>query len=151
MDKLNVRIPHDTLIFIGDGRKALVLRNAGDERRLHLVAEQVFVDDNPPTHEQGTDRPGRAFQRAHTNRRSSIEPTDWHDLEEHRFAHHVAAALEKLVRERGARRVIVAAPPKILADLRQSFHADVKSRIIAEIDKDLTNHPVAEIERHLAA
>lgn len=23
MDKLNIRIPHDTLIFIGDGRKAL--------------------------------------------------------------------------------------------------------------------------------
>lgn len=151
MDKLNIRIPHDTLIFIGDGRKALFLRNAGDEKFLNLTAEQVFVDDNPPTREQGTDRPGRAFKRAHTNRRSGVETTDWHDLEEHRFAYHVAAALEKLVRDRNIRRVIVAAPPKILADLRQAFHADVKSRIIAEIDKDLTKHPVAEIERHLAA
>lgn len=151
MDKLNIRIPHDTLIFIGDGRKALFLRNAGDEKFLNLTAEQVFLDDNPPTREQGTDRPGRAFKRAHTNRRSGVETTDWHDLEEHRFAHHVAAALEKLVRDRNIRRVIVAAPPKILADLRQAFHADVKSRIIAEIGKDLTKHPVAEIERHLAA
>jgi protein required for attachment to host cells len=151
MENLNIRIPHDTLIFIGDGRKALFLRNAGNEKSLNFTAEQVFVDDNPPTHEQGTDRPGRAFQRANSSRRSGVETTDWHELEEHRFAHHVAAALEKLVRDRKATRVIVAAPPKVLADLRQSFHADVKSRIIAEIDKDLTNHPVAEIERHLAA
>lgn len=151
MDKLNIRIPHDTLIFIGDGRKALFLRNAGNEKSLDLTAEQVFLDDNPPTREQGTDRPGRAFQRAQTHRRSGLEATDWHELEEHRFAHHVAAALENLVRERGIRRVIIVAPPKILADLRQSFHADVKSRIIAEIDKDLTKHPMSEIERHLAA
>lgn len=151
MDKLNVRILHDTLIFIGDGRKALFLRNAGDEKILNLTAEQVFVDENPPTRVQGTDRPGRAFKRAHTHRRSGVETTDWHELEEHRFAHHVAAALEKLVRDRKIRRVIVAAPPKVLADLRQSFHADVKSRIVAEIDKDLTKHPMAEIERHLAA
>lgn len=151
MDKLNLRIPHDALIFIGDGRKALFLRNAGDEKFLNLTAEQVFADDNPPTHEQGTDRPGRAFKRAHTNLRSGVEITDWHELEEHRFAHRVAAAMEKLVRDRKAKVVIVAAPPKILAELRKAFHADVKSRIVAEIDKDLTKHPVAEIERHLAA
>ncbi len=151
MNKLNIRIPHDTLIFIGDGRKALFLRNAGDEKFLNLTAEQVFVDDNPPSHEQGTDRPGRAFKRAHTNLRSGMETTDWHELEKDRFAQRVAEAMEKLVRERKANALVVAAPPRTLAELRQSFHPDVKRRIIAEIDKDLTNHPVAEIERHLAA
>ena len=151
MGKLNLRIPHDALIFIGDGRKALFLRNAGDEKFLNLTAEQVFADDNPPTHEQGTDRLGRAFKRAHTNLRSGVETTDWHELEEHWFAHHVAAALEKLVRERKPKVVIIVAPPKILAELRRSFHADVKSRIMVEIDKDLTKHPVSEIERYLAA
>jgi protein required for attachment to host cells len=130
---------------------ALFLRNAGNEKSLNLTAEQVLLDDNPPTREQGTDRPGCAFKRAQTHRRSGVATTDWHELEEHRFAQYVAAALEELVRERGIKRVIVAAPPKIPADLRQSFHADVRSRIIAEIDMDLTNHPVAEIERHLAA
>jgi hypothetical protein len=36
-----------------------------------------------------------------------------------------------------------------LGDLRRAFRADVKSRIIAEIDKDLTNLPVEEIEKHI--
>ncbi len=144
-----LKIPHDALIFVGDGRKALFLRNVGDEKFPNLKTEQVFVDDNPSTHEQGSDKPGRAFKRANTNLRSGVETTDWHELEEQRFAHHVAAAMEKLVRERNAKALVVAAPPRTLAELRQSFHDDVKRRIIAEIDKDLTKHPVGEIERHL--
>jgi protein required for attachment to host cells len=32
--------------------------------------------------------------------------------------------------------------------LRRAFHPEVMSRIVAEIDKDLTNEPVYEIERH---
>ena len=41
------------------------------------------------------------------------------------------------------------ASSRTLATLRKAFHADVKSRIIAEIDKDLTKHPVTEIEKHI--
>jgi protein required for attachment to host cells len=144
-----LKIPHDALIFVGDGRKALFLRNVGDEKFLNLTTERVFIDENPPTREQGSDRPGRGFKRAHTNQRSSADTTDWHELEEQRFAHRVAAAMERLVHERGAKALVVAAPPRTLAELRHSFHADVKRRIIAEIDKDLTKHPVGEIEKHL--
>jgi len=148
---MTLKIPHDAVIFVGDGRKALFLRNAGDAKFLNLKTERVFVDDNPPSHEQGTDRPGRGFARAHTNRRSAVEMTDWHDLEEHRFTQRVAAAMEMLVRERKVNALVVAAPPRTLAELRNSFNADVKSRIIAEIGKDLTKHPVDEIEKHLLA
>ena len=144
-----LKIPHDALIFVGDGRKALFLRNAGDEKFPDLKTERVFLDDNPPTHEQGTDRPGRAFQRAGTTMRSGMDNTDWHDLEEHRFVRRVADAMEQLVRERHAKALVVVAPPRALADLRTAFHPDVKGRIIAEIDKDLTNHPVSDIEKHL--
>jgi len=143
-------IPHDTLVFVGDGQKALFLRNAGDEKFPNLKTERVFKDDNPPTHEQGTDRPGREFKRAGTNRRSSVDTTDWHELEKHRFADRVAAALEELVRAEKATKIIVVAPSRTLAELRQVFHTDVKGRILSEVEKDLTNHPVADIEKHLA-
>ena len=51
-------IPHDGFVFVGDGRKSLFLRNEGDEKFPNLVTARVLVDENPPTHEQGTDRPG---------------------------------------------------------------------------------------------
>jgi protein required for attachment to host cells len=81
--------------------------------------------------------------------RSSVSQTDWHQLEEHRFAVEVAAMLERIVRDRGVETLIVVAPPRALADLRKAFHPDVKKRIIAEIDKDLTKHPIDQIEKHL--
>lgn len=34
-------IPRDALIFFGDGRKAVFLRNAGDEKFLNLKSERV--------------------------------------------------------------------------------------------------------------
>jgi protein required for attachment to host cells len=147
-----ISIPHNAIVFVGDGRKALFLRNAGDEKFPNFKTDQVFVDDNPPTHEQGTDKPGRVYAGAGTGngvRRGAVEPTDWHEIEEHRFARRVAEELEKLVRERNVRALVVAAPPRTLADLRRALHDDIKSRIIAEIDKDLTKQPIYEIEKHI--
>jgi protein required for attachment to host cells len=145
-----VHLPHDAVVFVGDGRRALFLRNEGDEKFPNLKTERVFTDVNPPTHEQGTDRPGRSVSSVGWGR-SSVESTDWHDLEEHRFADKVAAALERVVRERKVKAIVIVAPPRTLAELRRVFHADVKNCIIAEIDKDLTKQPVYEIEKHLAA
>jgi protein required for attachment to host cells len=147
MSKL--QIPHDAFVLVADGHKALFLRNAGDAKFPDLRAERVYIDENPPTREQGTDRPGRTFKRAGTNRRAGMGDTDWHEFEQHRFARRVAAALEALVHDRDVKALIVAAPPRTLADLRHAFHADVRSRVIAEIDKDLTKHPINEIEKHL--
>ena len=140
-------IPHDAFVFVGDGRKALFLRNAGDEKFPDLRTEQAFADDNPPTRDQGSDKPGRAFAGAHSSRRAALAPTDWHEIEQRRFVRRVSAAMESLVRQRGAPALVVVAPPRTLAELRQALHADVKARLIGEIDKDLTKHPVWEIER----
>jgi protein required for attachment to host cells len=142
-------IPHEAVVFIGDGRKALFLRNEGNPAELNLKTEEVFADENPPTREQGTDRPGRLSKP--TGQRAAVEPTDWHDIEEHRFARRVVAAMEQLVRERDVKAIVVVAPPRALANLRDAFHADVKARIVGELPKDLTQLPVGEIAQHLAA
>src|SRR5208283_2141117 len=101
-------IPHDAFVFVGDGRKALFLRNDGDEKFAHFVIEQTFMDENPATREQGADRPGRCFANAVSVRRSAIEPTDWHEIEEHRFAERMSKALERLTRERKAPALAIA-------------------------------------------
>jgi len=149
MSKL--KIPHNAFVFVGDGRKALFLRNEGDEKYPNLKTERVFEDVNPLTHEQGSERPGRVSKAFDSGQRSSVEPVDWHKIEENRFARQVAAAMEEIVRTRKVPALVIVAPPRTLADLRTAFHADVQSRIIAEINKDLTNHPVGDIEKHLTA
>jgi protein required for attachment to host cells len=146
-----VKIPHNALVFVGDGRKALFLRNDGDAEFPNLKTEKVFEAENPLTHEHGSDRPGRVSEAAVVGRRSAVEPTDWHDIEEHRFARMVAAAMEQMVRTSKAKALVVVAPPRTLADLRSAFHPDVKACIIAEINKDLTKHSIGEIEQHLTS
>src|SRR5450759_4293048 len=121
MNKL--KIPHNAYVFVGDGRKALFLRNDGDEKFPNLKTEKVFEEENPPSHEQGTERPGRISKGSQTGRRSAVVPTDWHDIEEHHFARMVAAALEQLIRVRKVKALIVVAPPKTLAELRNAFHS----------------------------
>ena len=55
------------------------------------------------------------------------------------------------MRARKVPALVIVAPPKTLADLRNAFHVDVQARVIAEIHKDLTKHPVSEIERRLTS
>jgi protein required for attachment to host cells len=43
----------------------------------------------------------------------------------------------------------VVAPPAMLGNLRKMIKPEVRNKIIAEIDKDLTKHSVYEIEKHL--
>ena len=53
------------------------------------------------------------------------------------------------MRERAVPALVIAAPPRALADLRKSLHADVKAHVVAELNKDFTNEPVWEMERHI--
>jgi protein required for attachment to host cells len=146
-----LKIPHNAFVFVGDGRKALFLRNEGDEKFPNLKTEKVFEEANPLNHDQGSERPGRISKGLASGQRSAVEPVDWHHIEEQRFTRKVAAAMEQVVREKKVPALVVVAPPKTLADLREAFHADVKGRVIAEINKDLTKHPVGEIEKHLTS
>src|SRR5690606_31219038 len=98
----------------------------------NLKTEEVLADDNPPTHEQGADRPGRTFKRANTNRRAAIAETDLHDREEQRFLRTVADRMERLVREQKPDALVVAAPARALAVLRHQLHPDVRARVILE-------------------
>lgn len=145
-----LKIPHNAFVFVGDGRKALFLRNDGDEKFPNLKTERVFEDENPPTHELGSERPGR-IGKAHSGQRSAVEQVDWHHIEEQHFVQKVAAALEAVIRTKHVPALVIVAAPKALADLREALHPDVKKRVISEIAKDLTKHPIHEIERHLTA
>jgi protein required for attachment to host cells len=143
-------VPHNALVLVGDGQKALFLRNKGTAHRVELVVERILERDNPPTREQGTDRPGRSNASVGVGR-SAMEETDWHNIAEERFAGELAEALYRHVHDNPSEKLVVIAPPKILGNLRKAFHAEVVERVTAEIPKQLTSHPVAEIGRLVAA
>ena len=144
------QVSHDCLVLVGDGQKALFLRNKGNTQRVKLVVERILERDNPPTREQGTDRPGRSTTN-HGGLRSAMEEVDWHYLAKERFAHELAEALYRQAHANRFEKLVIVASPKVLGDLRKAFHAEVLDRIVDQISKELTAHPLAEIEKLIAA
>jgi len=165
-----MQVPHDALVVVADGRKLLMFRNEGDPRHLNLQVERKEIHENPKDGEQKSDSAGRAsstqsgpgapaIARAGTMgqgaqfapSRGSMDEPDYHQLEEDRFAAEVAEILNKGALANEYDRVIIAAPPRTLGELRKKYHKEVEGRLVGEIAKDLTGHPVPEIEKVLQA
>jgi protein required for attachment to host cells len=113
------------------------------------VRDILEAPPNPPTHEQGADRPGRSFESA-TTKRSAVEQTDWHEEAEVAFLVQVAAHLEKLCQAQKVQKLVLVAAPRALAVLRANMPACLSRKRVAEVDKDYTKHPISEVERLLA-
>ena len=143
-----MRIPHDALVLVADGRKSLFLRNEGDEFP-NLVVEdqraQAGLEDR-----MKSDAPGRAMSQV-GGRQSTMEEPDYHQIEEDRFAADTAALLSKRAQAKGFEDLIIVAPPRTLGELRQHYDKAVEARIVAEVDKDLVNHPIDKLEGVLKA
>lgn len=139
-----MNIHHKALILVADGQKFLFLRNIGDFKSPNLKVESQGAQESAPTHAQGSDRPGTA-PASNGSVRSAMEQTDFHQLDKDHFAAQTAALLCQRAQAGDFEELIVVAPPKTLAELRKHYDKSVTSRLIAEVDKDLTKHPVNEI------
>jgi len=117
MTELKAYVPHNALVLVGDGQKALFLRNKGNAQRIDFVVERILEQDNPATREQGTDRPGRSNASVGVAR-SAMEEVDWHYIAKERFAAEIADALYRRAHANGFESLVIIAPPKVLGHLR---------------------------------
>jgi protein required for attachment to host cells len=145
----NIAVHNGAWVLVGDGRRALFLENHGDPDLLDLRVIEARVEENPATRDQGTDAPGRAFA-SRGGPRSSLETTDWHELEKEHFADRIAETINKAAESGEMKEVVLIAPPRVLGELRKHLSVKAQAKVKGEIDKDLTRHPISEIEKALA-
>ena len=143
-----MQIPNEALVLVADGRKMLFLRNKGDETLVDLRVESHREQDNPPIRDQATDAPGRSISSV-GSARSAMEPTDFHQIQEDRFAAEAAELLRKRALSNDFEALIVAAPPRTLGEMRKHYHKEVQHRLIGEVSKELTGMPLPQIEQAL--
>ncbi|WP_380874734.1 hypothetical protein ACFB49_00980 [Sphingomonas sp. DBB INV C78] len=143
-----MRIPHNGVVLVADGRKMLFLRNTGDATDPKL--EVMEASEQPARYDRDlkTDAPGRAFASVGTAR-SAMEEPDYQQIEEDRFAADAAALLQRHALQGDYDNLIVVAPPRTLGELRKHYHREVADRLKNEVPKDLTGHPVDAISRIL--
>ncbi|MGE5721998.1 MAG: host attachment family protein [Sphingomonadales bacterium] len=143
-----MHIRNNCCVLVTDGRKSLFFRNEGDARFPNLKALRKWEDENPADRDQKSDAPGRSFASpGGGGRRSAFTESDFHEVEESRFAARIADFLREQALAGGFDELIVVAPPRTLGELRKHYHREVERRVTAEIAKDLVKHPVSEIER----
>ena len=134
-----MKIPHNAHVALANGERFVVMRNVGQP--LEPKLEQVRALDLELTNFSA----GVRHQDPAGQRNGST------DIDE--LAH--GAAIAEWLNERALNgeleSLVVAADPKTLGQIRQHCHKELRSRIVGEIAKDLTNQPVQAIEQALAA
>lgn len=151
-----MKLTTNTWVVIADGAKYLVLRQHGDEEFIDLRVQRARETDNLSTREWATDRPGRMYDSGRSGGKldssapkSAFQETDWHVVEEQRFAQHVAEKLCDWAAKGQFDKLVVIADPRTLGVLRKAYADRLNDRILAEIAKDFTNMPIADIEAAL--
>ena len=116
-------------LVVADGEKALFLKNEGDTAYPNFQVMREIEQDNPPTREQGTDRPGRLSDGPSAHR-SAVADTDWHKVGKVRFADQIAERLYEMAHRGDFKEIVLIAPPLVLGELRKKLHQEVSDRIV---------------------
>jgi protein required for attachment to host cells len=135
-------------ILVCDGKKAVILENAGDRKFPNLRVKAVREHDDAPSRDLGTDVPARVFASV-GSARSATESTDWHDQAERAFLRELVGELQSAATERKFKGVVVVAPPRALGVIREAYPPGLRAFVRAEVGHDYTHLPVDEIERRL--
>jgi len=142
-------LPNRALVLVVDGRKMLFFRNHGDENQIDLRTEAHDQREDRKNSEIRTDAPGTNAQSGGYGR-STYEETDFHQLDEDRWAKDAADELKKRALRNDFDALAIIAPPKVLGVLRKEFHKEVERRIVLTLNKEMTDRPIPDIEELLA-
>ncbi|ARS27100.1 host attachment family protein [Sphingomonas sp. KC8] len=145
-----MRVPYNSVVLVADGRKMLLLRNAGDAIDPQFEVINAAEQPDRADRDLKSDAPGRAMSGI-GSARTAFEETDYHQQEEDRFAADTAAMLTRHAMDNHFDNLIVIAPPRTLGALRKRYSRDASDRLKGELAKDLTGHSVDAIGRILRA
>ena len=141
--------PTRTWILVADGGRARILEVVGKGKVARMISGSDAKLDNPPSHEQGRDRPARVHESV-GNVRHAIEPRhDPHRARETLFARQLGIMLGDYAFRNDFDRLVIVAPAPMLGDLRRVLQPEVLGKVVAEIDKDLTKIPTHDVLSHI--
>ena len=142
-------LPNQALVLVADGKKMLFLRNHGDEELIDLRTEAHGERQDRKDRDIKSDGPG-SVQQSSGYGRSTYEETDFHQLDEDRWAKDAADELKKRALRNDFNALAIIAPPKVLGVLRKELHKEVERRVVLTLNKEMTDRPISDIEELLA-
>ncbi|MES0823946.1 host attachment family protein [Ruegeria sp. SCP11] len=142
-----VALEQGTWVVIADGEKALFVENITDAEDPNLVVVSVEEQDS---FARPNDRAGRRFDTG-PNQKSAVEEPNWKTHAKSLFVQDVANLLNRKGLKGAFNRLVLVASPHVLGLLRRRLHSEVLAKVVAEVDKTLTNHPLHKVEKLLTS
>ena len=141
--------PTVTWIVIADGDQAKIFEHDGPGKGMHALKDLMSEQAHLKAADIMADKPGRSSNPSSPGTRAAVDyKTNPVDVRERRFVEQLAETLEKKRSEGRFQRLVIAAAPAALGDLRPALSDAVKQTIIAELPKDLTNIPTPQLAEH---
>ncbi len=131
-------LPQGTIVAVADGEKFNLFQNTGDEANPALTA---LPEADVESVNKGS---GASHQSSSSNPDESKAAEDG-------FAGGIADLLNKRVLDGKIADLVIIAAPRTLGELRKSYHKKLSEVLRGEISKDLTGHPLHDIEKTIAA
>ncbi len=129
-------IPHNALIVVADGGKAILLRNEDSQGGLSLREERRLSPKNLQDDGPSGSRP----------QDQTPSQTD-----EATFAKQLAKALNKMKLDGDFDKLVLVADSQTLGQFRDVMHKAVEASLVLTLAKDLTNHSTRQITDVIAA
>ena len=139
-----------TWYVVADGGRARIVQKREDEDAFDTRLELVSTEIHSHTQELGTDRPGRTHESAMSARHAIQPREDLHRASKRHFVHEVAATLVQANSRNEFDCLVLVAPAHVLGELRHALDAPTQRKLVAQLQKDLTKVPDANLKEHLA-
>jgi protein required for attachment to host cells len=139
-----------TWYVITDGGRARIVQKRDAQDTFDTHHEFVSADIHRHTHELGMERPGRTHESAGSAHHALQPREDLHQADKRNFVYEVARALNEANARGEFDRVILVAPAHALGQLNHALDAPTQRKIVAQLQKDLTNVPNADLAMHLS-
>ena len=136
-------VSHGAMILVIDGAKMSLFRNRGKDFAADLELVEHGTNHPANTAALGTDKPGRSFSSVGRSR-SAYQSTDFHQAEEDAFAVANAEKFNGLARQSNLDFIVIAAP-RVLGVMRQHYSAELRKRLVTEINKDYAGRSAEDI------
>lgn len=140
-----------TWLLVADGAGAAFYNVAAVTARVTAIPDMSFGQKSKPSRAMMSDRPGRTKYSA-GQRRSAMEPrTDPHVQAETEFLKRVAVEVNAGVRKKLFDQLIIAAPPRAMAELRTTLNKTSRAKVALEITHEWNHFGVRELSTRVKA
>jgi protein required for attachment to host cells len=139
-----------TWVVVADGARARIFQHEAKAGALKPVFDHDFLGPSRVhTSDIVSDKPGEGRGGGLSAPRAMAAPTDWHRNAKHEFARNMARVLDDAATRNEFARLVLVAPPQALGDLRECLNKTTRSRVVSEVNKDLTTLNTREVPEHL--